>query len=91
MVFPVSSYFLCEAIVALRPAPDGSPAIITLPSGAVLKLQCEEAVSGLVDCLWEGETVSLFIQDLRKRAKLLSSTSVYGKLTFMIVTPSLCL
>ncbi len=74
----MSAYLLCEAIVAIRPADRGGPAILTLPSGEVLKVECGEADSGLVDCLWNGETVSLFIQDLRKRGKLLSSTSVYA-------------
>jgi hypothetical protein len=74
----VSAYLLCEAIVAIRPADCGGPAILTLPSGEVLKVEGGHADSGLVDCLWNGETVSLFIQDLRKRGKLLTSTSVYA-------------
>jgi hypothetical protein len=75
----VSDYLLCEAIVAIRPAAGGGPAIVTLPSGAVLKVAGGQADSGLVDCLWNGETISLFIQDLRKRGKLLRSTSVYAQ------------
>jgi hypothetical protein len=42
--------------------------ITGVPVGAVLTIAAITLESGLVDAIWDGQTVSVFVQDLKARA-----------------------
>jgi hypothetical protein len=63
---------LREAIVAVGAAPEGGQKMVTIPHGAVLELAGEPQQSGLVDVLWAGRHLAVFIQDIKARAGLVS-------------------
>lgn len=65
----MQAYRLREAMVAVS-RDGGGMRIITLPVNAVLMVEKNTLLSGLVDTLWDGQTVSVFVQDLRARAEL---------------------
>ena len=60
---------LREAIVAI-PSLRQSLTIITVPHGVVLEVVGEPQKSGLVEVLWEGLGIKVFIQDLDSRGEL---------------------
>ena len=49
--------------------------VITLPVGAVLTITTITLESGLVDATWNGQTVSVFVQDLKSRGELIWATA----------------
>jgi len=60
------TFRLREAIVAVRPSSEGN-LTITIPHGAVLKLLGEPQKSGLVDVLWNGRRIAVFLRDIESR------------------------
>jgi hypothetical protein len=57
---------LREAIIAI-PSLRESLTIITVPRGVVLEVVSDAQKSGLVEVLWEGRHVAVFIQDIESR------------------------
>jgi hypothetical protein len=57
---------LREAIIAIPSLPE-SLTIITVPRGVVLEVVSDAQKSGLVEVLWEGRHIAVFIQDLESR------------------------
>jgi len=66
---------LREAIVALHPRSEESLTILTVPHGAVLKLLGEPQKSGLVDVLWNGRRIAVFLQDIESRGEVIEVAS----------------
>jgi hypothetical protein len=66
---------LREAIVALLPTSEESLTILTVPHGAVLKLLGEPQKSGLVDVLWNGRHIAVFLQDIESRGEVIEVAS----------------
>jgi hypothetical protein len=62
---------LREAIVAVPPSSGESLTIITVPHGVVLEVVGEPQKSGLVEVLWEGRHIAVFIQDIESRGELI--------------------
>ena len=52
--------------MAVRPSSEGN-LTITIPHGAVLKLLGEPQKSGLVDVLWNGRRIAVFLRDIESR------------------------
>ena len=69
----MQTYRLRESIVAESRDADGHMRIITLAAGAELTLKATKLESGLVDAAWQGQTIQVFIQDLKERADLRKS------------------
>ena len=57
---------LREAIIAV-PSLRQSLTIITVPHGAVLEVVGEPQKSGLVEALWEGRQIAVFMRDIETR------------------------
>jgi hypothetical protein len=62
---------LREAIIAV-PSLRQSLTIITVPHGAVLEVVGEPQKSGLVEVLWEGRPIAVFIRDIESRGELVA-------------------
>jgi len=62
---------LREAIIALHPKPEERLSIITVPHDAVLEVVGEPQNSGLVEVLWEGRPIAVFIRDIESRGELI--------------------
>jgi hypothetical protein len=60
---------LREAIIAV-PSLRDSLTIITVPHGAVLEVVGEPQKSGLVEVLWEGRQIAVFMCDIESRGAL---------------------
>jgi hypothetical protein len=58
-----------EAIIAI-PSLRESLTIITVPSGVVLEVVGDAQKSGLVEVLWEGRHIAVFIKDIESRCDL---------------------
>jgi len=69
-------YKLREAMVAVSRDVNGQMKIVTLPVDAVLKVATISLQSGMLDAQWEGQTVSVFAQDLKARGDLLRAVAV---------------
>jgi hypothetical protein len=61
---------LREAIIAIPSLPQ-SLMIVTVPHDAVLEVVGEPQKSGLVEALWEGRPVAVFIRDIESRGELI--------------------
>jgi hypothetical protein len=61
---------LREAIVAI-PSLRQSLTIITVPRDVVLEVVGEPQKSGLVEVLWEGRQIAVFVQDIESRGELI--------------------
>ncbi len=61
---------LREAIIAV-PSLRDSLTIITVPHGAVLEVVGEPQKSGLVEVLWEGRQIAVFMCDIESRGELI--------------------
>lgn len=62
------------AIVGVSRDAEATMKIITVPVGAVLTIATITLESGLVDATWDGQTVSVFVQDLNTRSDLIRTT-----------------
>ena len=60
---------LREAIVAVHTPTSESLTIFTVPRGAVIKVMGEPQKSGLVEAIWNGRRIAVFIQDIRSRGE----------------------
>jgi hypothetical protein len=63
-----ASFRLREAIVAI-PSLRQSLTIITVPRDVVLEVVGEPQKSGLVEVLWEGRHIAVFVQDIESRGE----------------------
>ena len=70
------TYQLRVAIVEVSRDDDGPVKVITVPVGAVLTIATITLESGLVDATWNGQTVSVFVQDLKVRGDLIRTTAL---------------
>jgi hypothetical protein len=61
---------LREAIVAVRSSSEENQTTITVPHGAVLKILGEPRKSGLVEVLWNGRRIAVYLQDIKSRGEL---------------------
>lgn len=69
------TYQLRVAIVGVSRDADAPMKVITVPVGAVLTIARITLQSGLVDATWDGQTVSVFVQDLKARGDLIRTTA----------------
>jgi hypothetical protein len=69
-------YKLREAVTAVRSESETGVRIVTLPPDTLLELAGAEHPSGLVNIRWNGQTVAVFNQDLKSRAKQLDGPKV---------------
>jgi hypothetical protein len=60
---------LREAIVAV-PVSNQALTIVTVPRDAMLEVMGEPQKSGLVEVLWEGRHIAVFVQDIESRGEL---------------------
>jgi hypothetical protein len=60
---------LREAIVAVHTPTSESLTIFTVPRGAVIKVMGEPQKSGLVEAVWNGRRIAVFIQDIESRGE----------------------
>jgi len=60
---------LREAIVGVYSSSSESLTIITVPHGAVIKLMGEPQKSGLVEAIWNGRRIAVFMQDIKSRGE----------------------
>jgi len=65
-------------MVAVSRDADGHMRIVTLPVGALLRVDAISLQSGMVDALWEDQTVSVFAQDVRARGDLVQAAVAVG-------------
>jgi hypothetical protein len=68
------TFRLREAIVAVRPSSEGN-LTITIPHGAVLRLLGEPQKSGLVEVLWNGRRIAVFLRDINSRGEVIEVAS----------------
>ena len=66
---------LREAIVAVHTASSQSLTIFTVPRGAVIQAMGEPQKSGLVEAIWNGQRIAVFIQDVRSRGESIQVAS----------------
>jgi hypothetical protein len=69
------TYQLRVAIVGVSRNTDATMKVITVPVGAVLTIATITLESGLVEAAWDGQTVSVFVQDLKARGDLIRTTA----------------
>jgi hypothetical protein len=69
------AYQLRVAIVGVCRDADAPMKVITVPVGAVLTIASVTLESGLVDATWNGQAVSVFVQDLKSRGDLIRTTA----------------
>jgi hypothetical protein len=69
----MQTYKLHQEMVGVSRFADGHMQIVTLPVGAVLEVATLTLQSGLVDAKWEGEAVSVFVQDLKEHGTLIKT------------------
>ena len=69
------TYQLRAAIVGVCRDVDAPMKVITIPAGAVLTVATVTLESGLVDAAWNGQTISVFVQDLKSRGDLIRTTA----------------
>jgi hypothetical protein len=63
---------LREAIIAI-PSLRQSLTIITVPRDVVLEVVGEPQKSGLVEVLWEGRPIAVFVRDIESRGELIKA------------------
>jgi hypothetical protein len=63
------------AIVGVSRDTDATMKIITIPIGAVLTIATIRLESRLVDAAWDGQAVSVFVQDLKARGDLIKTAA----------------
>jgi hypothetical protein len=66
---------LREAIVAVHTPTSESLTIFTVPRGAVIKVMGEPQKSGLVEAVWNGRRIAVFIQDIQSRGESIQAAS----------------
>ena len=69
----MQTYKLHQEMVGVSRFADGHMQIVTLPAGVVLDVAKIKLQSGLVDATWEGQNVSVFVQDLKERGTLIKT------------------
>ena len=58
---------------------NGRLVLVTIPAGDIVKVSGPRSGVKLVDVLWEGRTLAMFIADLEQRATEVSQESVAAK------------
>jgi hypothetical protein len=66
----VSGYRLKSAIVGVEHSPTGMH-ITHIASGAILHIPDTDRESGMIEIVYQGRNVSVFLQDVRERAERL--------------------
>ncbi|HYL72735.1 MAG TPA: hypothetical protein VEU96_00940 [Bryobacteraceae bacterium] len=74
----MNQYKLRETMVGVSRDVNGQMKIVTLPVGAVLKVDTISLQSGMVNAQWEDQTVSVFAQDLKARGDFLQTAAAVG-------------
>jgi hypothetical protein len=69
------TYQLRLAMVGVSRDDDAPMRVITVPVGAVLTIAAITLESGLVDATWDGDVISVFVQDLKVRGDLIRTTA----------------
>lgn len=64
-------YHVLSPFIAIKPLEDGYK-IITIPTGCTIEISGEVQRSGLIDVVFEGETVAVFLRDIDGRAEQLN-------------------
>lgn len=65
-------YRLNEPIVANRRGPSNTAAVrVALPVGSILRIPADVPSRGLIDAEWDGQEVSVFVEDVRSRGTIL--------------------
>ena len=67
---------LRQAIVAVHSSSSESLTIVTLPHGAVIRIVGEPQKSGLVEAIWNGRRLGVFIQDIQSRGEPIQVASL---------------
>jgi hypothetical protein len=67
----VAMFKLREAIVAVHTTSSASPPIFTVPRGTVIKVMGEPQKSGLVEAVWNGRRIAVFLQDIESRGEVI--------------------
>lgn len=60
---------LREALVAVPPPSDHGLSIITIPHNSIVEIVGEPERSGLVEVLWNGKHIAVFLQDIEARCE----------------------
>ncbi len=61
------AYRLASPTVAIRHEADGQYAFVTLPEDSLVTIYSEPGITGLVIVQWKGETISMFLRDIKER------------------------
>jgi hypothetical protein len=56
--------------------PDPTGTLVEIPIDAVIEAEGQAARSGLINILWNGETFSVFNEDLQEKAQIVSTTGI---------------
>ncbi|HTA67112.1 MAG TPA: hypothetical protein VK776_02495 [Bryobacteraceae bacterium] len=56
--------------------PDPTATLVEIPIDAVIEAEGQAARSGLINVLWNGETFSVFNEDLQEKAQIVSTTGI---------------
>jgi hypothetical protein len=74
----VERYRLHSPTMAVEPEAggDGRMHFVTIPAGALLKVVGDAQQSGLVDVLFEGRVVAMFLRDIEDRGERILARSV---------------
>ena len=68
------TYRLKSAIVAIERSKHGM-LITNVPHGSVLTLPDPNQQSGMIEVVWQGRYVSIFVQDVRERGEYVDAKS----------------
>jgi len=71
----MDTYQLRVAMVGVCRDTDATVRVITVPVGAVLTIATIALESGLVDAAWDGQMVSVFVEDLKARGDLIRTAA----------------
>jgi len=63
-------YRLQEPIIAIHPVSERGHTLRAVPRHMILEVVGDPQKSGLVDVLWDGQHIAVFIQDLKSRGEL---------------------
>ena len=56
--------------------PDPTATLVEIPIDAVIEAEGQAARSGLINVVWNGETFSVFNEDLQEKAQIVSTTGI---------------
>jgi len=64
------TYRASAAFLAVRSGPPGPSTFVTITPGSIITVKGEVLRSGLVDVLYDGQTVAVFMRDIDARADM---------------------